>query len=63
MASWSGLVDLDEFRRFGHDVLTTCAHCKSTDDFALYAFPTPLLEYIREIAFAGVSSMVSPANY
>jgi len=40
-------------------VLTTCEHCKSTVDFALYALPTPLLEYIREIAFAGVSYVSS----
>ena len=39
---------------FGHHVLTTCSHCQSFDDFALYAFPGPLLEYIREIAFVGV---------
>jgi len=42
------------YPRFGHHVLTTCSYCQSFDDFALYAFPGPLLEYIREIAFVGV---------
>ena len=41
--------------RFGHEVITSCVHCRSSDDYALYAFPTPLSEYIREIAFIGVS--------
>ena len=48
------LLNSNMFSRFGHQVLTTCSYCQSFDDFALYAFPGPLLEYIREIAFVGV---------
>ena len=44
--------------RFGHDALTTCSYCQSFNDFAIYAFPTPLLEYIREVAFIGVLSLL-----
>ena len=53
VAGWFGLRTLDSF---GHNVLTTCSYCQSFNDFALYALPTPLLEYIREIAFIGVCS-------
>ncbi|KIM42207.1 hypothetical protein M413DRAFT_129174 [Hebeloma cylindrosporum] len=53
-----GLMDLRLiYLRFGHHVLTTCSHCQSFDDFALYAFPGPLLEYIREIAFVGLLTL------
>jgi hypothetical protein len=44
---------------FGHEALATCEYCHSFGDFALYAFPGPLLEYIREIAFVGVSQSFS----
>ncbi|KAF8970433.1 hypothetical protein BDZ97DRAFT_93736 [Flammula alnicola] len=53
-----GLSDLRSlYVRFGHHVLTTCSYCQSYDDFALYAFPAPLLEYIREIAFVGLLTL------
>lgn len=42
-------------RRFGHQVITSCSYCQSSDDYALYAIPAPFLEYTREIAFVGVS--------
>lgn len=41
--------------RLGHEVIASCFYCQSADDYTLYAFPTPLSEYIREIAFIGVS--------
>lgn len=44
------------YARFGHNVLATCTYCHSFDDFALYALPRPVLSYIREIAFIGVSA-------
>jgi len=43
--------------RFGHEVLTACLYCQSFNDFALYALPTPLLEYIGEIGFIGVLTL------
>ncbi|KAF9566536.1 hypothetical protein CPC08DRAFT_682401 [Agrocybe pediades] len=53
-----GLSDLRAlYVRFGHEVLTTCSYCQSFDDYALYAFPAPLLEYIREIAFVGIMTL------
>ncbi|KAF9486276.1 hypothetical protein BDN70DRAFT_870372 [Pholiota conissans] len=53
-----GLSDLRSFYvRFGHDTLTTCEYCHSFGDYALYAFPGPLLEYIRELAFVGVLTL------
>ncbi|KDR68364.1 hypothetical protein GALMADRAFT_257008 [Galerina marginata CBS 339.88] len=60
-----GLMDMRSFYvRFGHNVLTTCSYCNSFDDFALYAFPAPLLEYIREIAFVGLLALPkSPAAH
>ena len=39
---------------FGHDVLTSCSYCRSFNDYALYALPSALLEYVREIGFIGV---------
>ncbi|KAH9477466.1 hypothetical protein JR316_0009681 [Psilocybe cubensis] len=53
-----GLMDMRSlYIRFGHDVLTTCSYCQSFDDFALYAFPSSLLEYVREIAFVGLLTL------
>ncbi|KAH8116036.1 hypothetical protein DFH11DRAFT_1507063 [Phellopilus nigrolimitatus] len=40
--------------RFGHAALQDCAHCVSRADFALYAFPGPLLEYVCEAAAVGL---------
>lgn len=56
LGGWSGRLMFTWLKqcRFGHNVLTTCSYCHSYGDFALYAFPGPLLEYVREIAFVGV---------
>ncbi|KAF8156855.1 hypothetical protein B0H34DRAFT_710809 [Crassisporium funariophilum] len=55
-----GLMDLRTlYIRFGHDVMIRCSYCQSFDDFALYAFPGALWEYIREIAFIGVLTLPS----
>ncbi|THU96232.1 hypothetical protein K435DRAFT_664817 [Dendrothele bispora CBS 962.96] len=43
--------------RFGHDVVTSCEFCSTFNDFALYAFPAPLLSYIREIALIGLITL------
>ncbi|TCD62691.1 hypothetical protein EIP91_006550 [Steccherinum ochraceum] len=40
--------------RFGQSVLQDCEYCTSYDEFALYALPGPLLEYIRETAVIGL---------
>ncbi|THH30570.1 hypothetical protein EUX98_g3622 [Antrodiella citrinella] len=37
--------------RFGQSVLQDCEYCTTYDEFALYALPGPLLEYVRETAF------------
>lgn len=42
------------YHRFGHDVLSSCHYCRSYDDFALYALPRPVLEYIREATVLGL---------
>ena len=46
--------ELSDTDSFGHEVLTTCSYCQSFNDFALYALPTLLLEYILEIGFVRV---------
>ncbi|KAF8632146.1 hypothetical protein AX17_004888 [Amanita inopinata Kibby_2008] len=43
--------------RFGHNVVMTCEHCQTIQDYALYALPRPALSYIREIILVGVSSV------
>jgi len=43
--------------RFGHEVLTACSYCHSFNDYALYALPSSLLEYIREIGFIGALTL------
>jgi len=43
--------------RFGHEVLTACSYCQSFNDYALYALPSSLLEYIREIGFIGALTL------
>ena len=43
---------------FGHEVLTACSYCQSFNDYALYALPPSLLEYIREIGFIGVRPFI-----
>lgn len=40
--------------RFGQDVLQDCEHCRTFDEFALFALPGALLEYIREAAVLGL---------
>ena len=40
--------------RFGQTVLQDCEYCTTYDEFALYALPGPLLQYIREVAFLGL---------
>ncbi|TDL22068.1 hypothetical protein BD410DRAFT_866167 [Rickenella mellea] len=40
--------------RFGHTVLQDCIYCHTPNDFALYALPRPLLEYVRELAVVGL---------
>ncbi|KAF9057172.1 hypothetical protein BJ165DRAFT_13310 [Panaeolus papilionaceus] len=53
-----GLIDMRSlYIRFGHDVLSSCAYCHSFEDFALYALPGPLVQYIREIAFVGMLTL------
>ena len=41
-------------RRFGQAVIQDCPHCKTPDDYALYAFPAPLIEYVREATLIGL---------
>ena len=40
--------------RFGHNAVAECEHCSTFYDYALYALPRPLLEYVREAAFVGL---------
>ncbi|PPQ83074.1 hypothetical protein CVT24_012469, partial [Panaeolus cyanescens] len=47
---------------FGHDVVASCSYCHSFEDFALYAFPGPLVQYIREIAFVGLLTLPKSAS-
>ncbi|KAF8875244.1 hypothetical protein BD779DRAFT_1629960 [Infundibulicybe gibba] len=49
----------DVYVRFGHTALATCTYCESPSEFALYALPRPLLEYIREVAIIG---LLTPAR-
>jgi hypothetical protein len=41
------------YYRFGQSVLQDCEYCHTYDEYALYALPRPLLEYIRETAVVG----------
>ncbi|KAF8621227.1 hypothetical protein AX15_007943 [Amanita polypyramis BW_CC] len=43
--------------RFGHNVVTTCEHCQTADDYVLYALPRPTLSYLREIALVGLVTL------
>ncbi|PFH47722.1 hypothetical protein AMATHDRAFT_67122 [Amanita thiersii Skay4041] len=43
--------------RYGHNILLTCTHCQSLQDFSLYALPRPLLSYIREITLVGLLTL------
>lgn len=40
--------------RFGHTVLQECEHCKTFDDYALFALPRALREYVREAVLVGL---------
>ena len=43
--------------RFGQAVLQDCQHCKTLDQYALYAIANPLTEYVREGVIAGLLTM------
>ncbi len=43
--------------RFGHNVIFTCEHCRTFEDYALYALPRPALAYLREIALVGLFTL------
>jgi hypothetical protein len=43
--------------RFGHNVIFTCEHCRTFEDYALYALPRPALAYLREIALIGLFTL------
>ena len=49
--------------RFGHNVVLTCEHCGTMEDYALYALPRPALAYLREIALVGVRFIDRAAPY
>lgn len=40
--------------RFGQAVLQECEHCKTFDDYALFALPRALAEYVCEVAIIGL---------
>ncbi|KAH9835332.1 uncharacterized protein C8Q71DRAFT_837178 [Rhodofomes roseus] len=40
--------------RFGQAVLQECEHCKTFNDYALFALPRAFLEYVREVAIIGM---------
>ncbi|GBE89129.1 hypothetical protein SCP_1501340 [Sparassis crispa] len=40
--------------RFGQAVVQDCEHCKTFDEYALFALPRALLEYIRETVILGL---------
>ncbi|KAH9917319.1 uncharacterized protein B0H18DRAFT_1034905 [Fomitopsis serialis] len=40
--------------RFGQAVLQECEHCKTFDDYALFALPRALAEYVCEVAVVGL---------
>jgi len=42
------------FVRFGQSVLQDCEYCHTYDEYALYALPRALLEYVRETAVVGL---------
>ncbi|KAG5353433.1 hypothetical protein J132_11256 [Termitomyces sp. J132] len=44
------------YLRFGHNVITTCSYCNSFQDFALYFLPRPIMSYLREAAFVGLTT-------
>jgi hypothetical protein len=39
--------------RFGQRVIEECTHCRTQDEYAIHAFPRPLLQYVREAAVMG----------
>ena len=39
--------------RFGQAVIQDCIQCKTSDQYALFAIPGPLLQYIREAILVG----------
>jgi hypothetical protein len=40
--------------RFGQTVIQDCTHCKTADQYALFAVTGPLLQYIREASILGL---------
>ncbi|ETW75771.1 hypothetical protein HETIRDRAFT_240748, partial [Heterobasidion irregulare TC 32-1] len=42
------------FIRFGQQTVESCDYCHSLEDFAMIAFPRPLLEYVREAFVVGL---------
>jgi len=40
--------------RFGQQVLQDCEYCKTFDEYALFALPGPVLQYIREAGVIGL---------
>ncbi|EJD05512.1 uncharacterized protein FOMMEDRAFT_103583 [Fomitiporia mediterranea MF3/22] len=43
--------------RFGHSAVQDCEHCATLHDFALYALPAPVLEYVRMSAIIGLATI------
>jgi hypothetical protein len=43
--------------RYGHNVLHDCTYCSTTSDFALFALPYPLLQYLRTAALVGLLTL------
>ncbi|KAI0341338.1 hypothetical protein BDW22DRAFT_1358834 [Trametopsis cervina] len=40
--------------RYGQSVVQNCEHCRTADEYALFALPGPLMQYIREAAVVGL---------
>ena len=40
-------------RRYGHDAVASCEYCSNFEDFIMYAFPGPFLEYVLEAFVVG----------
>lgn len=48
---------LNLFYRFGHDAISNCTDCQTFLQFALYALPIALLDYLRNIFLFGLVTM------
>jgi hypothetical protein len=40
--------------RFGQTAIVECGHCSTYWDYAIYALPGPLLQYVRTAAMVGL---------